>query len=151
MNNIRLFLPDFIEHNQPGVLIPTLNFQNHHTPWLPREIADMVLSNWSQSDLWSSLFSSLALFWNSPHLIQYGLNVNMHLENGSTPLLTAVTDPYSSRYFVETLLKSRADPNRPSITGVIPLVVARKRKNTAVIDLLLKAGATASKKRRRRN
>ena len=72
-------------------------------------------------------------------LIAKGANVNVHDGRGITPLQLAVTLGYPEG--VELLVAQRARVDEPNSEGETPLISAVHRRDTAIMRVLLKAGA----------
>lgn len=78
------------------------------------------------------------LTWMS-FLIGKGANVNAHDGRGTTPLQLAVTLGFPEG--VDLLISQRAQIDEPNSQGETPLISAVHRRDTALVRLLLKAGA----------
>ena len=72
-------------------------------------------------------------------LIAKGANVNSHDGRGVTPLQLAVTLGFAEG--VELLVSQRARVDEPNSEGETPLISAVHRRDTALMRVLLKAGA----------
>jgi len=72
-------------------------------------------------------------------LIAKGANVNVHDGRGVTPLQLAVTLGFPEG--VELLVGQRARVDEPNAEGETPLITAVHRRDTALMRVLLKAGA----------
>jgi ankyrin repeat protein len=72
-------------------------------------------------------------------LIGKGANVNTHNARGATPLQLAVTLGFAEG--VELLVGQRARIDEPNSEGETPLISAVHRRDTAMMRVLLKAGA----------
>ena len=72
-------------------------------------------------------------------LIAKGANVNVHDGRGVTPLQLAVTLGFPEG--VELLVSQRARVDEPNSEGETPLISAVHRRDTALMRVLLKAGA----------
>ncbi|KAM6954026.1 ankyrin repeat and SOCS box protein 2-like [Aplochiton taeniatus] len=64
-----------------------------------------------------------------------GADVNGQAEDGATPLYEACKHNHEAT--VETLLSLRADANRGTKTGLLPIHVAARRGNTRIMSLLI--------------
>ena len=78
------------------------------------------------------------LTWMS-FLIGKGANVNAHDGRSTTPLQLAVTLGFPEG--VDLLISQRAQIDEPNSQGETPLISAVHRRDTALVRLLLKAGA----------
>ena len=78
------------------------------------------------------------LIWMN-FLIGKGANVNVHDGHGVTPLQLAVTLGFPEG--VELLVSQRARIDEPNAEGETPLISAVHRRDTALMRVLLKAGA----------
>jgi hypothetical protein len=74
-------------------------------------------------------------------LLSKGANINGADAHGRTPLLIAVRERYGPDV-VAFLLEHGADPNRRDTAGDTALGVARRRQESAMIQLLMAHGAT---------
>ena len=72
-------------------------------------------------------------------MIAKGANVNVHDGRGVTPLQLAVTLGFPEG--VELLVSQRARVDEPNSEGETPLISAVHRRDTALMRVLLKAGA----------
>ncbi|MEO6717796.1 MAG: ankyrin repeat domain-containing protein [Novosphingobium sp.] len=72
-------------------------------------------------------------------LIAKGANVNVHDGRGVTPLQLAVTLGFPEG--VDLLVSQRARVDEPNSEGETPLISAVHRRDTALMRILLKAGA----------
>ena len=72
-------------------------------------------------------------------LASKGANVNVHDARGVTPLQLAVTLGFPEG--VELLVGQRARVDEPNAEGETPLITAVHRRDTALMRVLLKAGA----------
>jgi ankyrin repeat protein len=77
-------------------------------------------------------------------LLKRGANVNGRTAAGLTPLLAACDTDAPSAEVVQLLLSSGADVSARTADGKTALILARRRNNKIVIDLLLKAGTPES-------
>ena len=67
-------------------------------------------------------------------------NLNVHLPNGSTPLLTAILSGNSQ--MVRLLLEFDANPNMPDASGKsFPITLAEKSNNIEMLEILMQKGA----------
>jgi ankyrin repeat protein len=75
-------------------------------------------------------------------LIKSGADVNAKSGDGSTPLLWAASS--SSHEIATVLIAAKATGDTPNDFGVTPLLHASRIGDAAMVDLLLKAGASPS-------
>ncbi len=101
-----------------------------------------------------SAFEEIELFQHSlnrgavkvtTHLIEKGVDVNMHFEGGATPLITAVNSNQPG--IVKLLLSKKANPNQQEQAGLqgTPLMYASSRNDITIPQLLVEAGAEINK------
>jgi ankyrin repeat protein len=77
-------------------------------------------------------------------LIELGADVNVTDEKGWTPLMKSAYNPELNRGFADvaqTLIDAGADVETPISYGIRPLMLAAGYGETAVVEVLLKAGA----------
>ena len=60
---------------------------------------------------------------------------------GSTALHIALANTTAGTEMIEMLLSNKANPNNPTDSGVVPLMIAIDRDLPAAVDALVKAGA----------
>lgn len=73
------------------------------------------------------------------YLIGKGANVNVADKNGTTPLQVATGLGWNDG--VEELVSARAQVDQPTDAGETPLIAAVHQRNTALMRILLEAGA----------
>ncbi len=81
-------------------------------------------------------------------LIAAGANVNETDESGVTPLMWAADSDHVNPRLISRLLKAGADPNLKDKQGETALIKARKRGQTAAVELLKGAGASPAQEKK---
>jgi ankyrin repeat protein len=70
-----------------------------------------------------------------------GADVNAQAKDGVTPLFCSMFNAFGVKGTTELLLAAGAKVDTPALNGTTPLMIASRRVNLAVVEVLLEAGA----------
>jgi ankyrin repeat protein len=82
-------------------------------------------------------------------MIKRGANPNEESPKGLTPLLCMILNEVAAER-VDELIAMKADVNMPNKYGITPLMLACRLRDTKMVHVLMKSGASALQKVRLR-
>jgi hypothetical protein len=104
-----------------------------------RQLSQQMLTKQLQDACQSNAIEKIIL------LIRRGSNPNTESIRGMTPLLTMIINETSIEK-VETLITLQADMNKANKYGITPMMMASRMKDSKMIHILMKSGASALQK-----